>query len=103
MKDKLVCPVCDQARLIAPGVCKTCGPIRLFNVRQPRTVRVIYERQVWARDSAHAISIVEQGTAWPQAYDEHREKVEVGQYESIDVTETGYLRSEGGFEEACDG
>ncbi len=92
-----ICPVCDAARLVAPGHCPACCPIRLFEVKQQRVIRVTYKRQIWARDAEQAVAVAEQGTAWPQSYDESREGVERGAWTTEDVTATGYARSDGGY------
>lgn len=93
------CPVCGSTTLTAPGQCSVCGVIRLFEVKQSRIIRATYKRQIWARDEAHAVRIVGQGTSWPESYDEHRESVECGEFAAVDVTATGYLRTDGGYGE----
>lgn len=93
------CPVCRTAMLTAPGQCPSCGPIRLFEVRQPRVIHATYTRQIWSTSTDRAISEAECGTAWPQSYDESRESVECGEFTAKDVTDTGYMRMGGGFED----
>lgn len=93
------CPVCRAAMLDAPGHCPTCGTIRLFKVQQPRLIHATYEREVWALDAEQATRIAEEGTAWPQSYDERRESVECGDWSAEDVTGTGILRDEGGYDD----
>ena len=95
------CPMRDGEQctsiLDAPGHCPSCGTIRLFEITQPRTIEATYERQLWARDAEEAIRIAEQGTAWPESYDESRRSIKRGAFSAEDVTETGYMRTEGGF------
>jgi uncharacterized Zn finger protein (UPF0148 family) len=101
---EIQCPVCETAKLDAPGHCPACGTIRLFKVEQPRVIRATYERKVWARNAEQAIQVAEQGTAWPASYDERRDAVEQGEWRAKDVTETGVFREDGGYadaEESC--
>lgn len=93
------CPVCYEAALDAPGHCPRCGEIRLFEVRQPRSIRATYSREVWARSAEEALRIVEKGTAWPESYDESQQSVERGAYAVKDVTATGVMRMDGGFDD----
>lgn len=94
------CPIDScTATLDAPGHCPSCGTLRLFEVKQPRVIRAIYSRQIWARSESEALALAEQGTAWPSSYDESRESVECGEWTSEDVTATGYMRNEGGFDD----
>lgn len=48
---------------------------RFFRVSIPRRKVVTYERLVWAADEAGAIALVNEGTAWPQSYDESATEV----------------------------
>lgn len=93
------CPRCGHMTLDAPGHCPSCGTIRLFEVSEPRQIRATYRRQIWAVDEGEALKRHAEGTAWPSSYDEDREEVICGQASVSDVTETGSMRGDGGFED----
>lgn len=65
---------------------------RFFKVTIPRRKVVRYEREVWAVDEAHAVAIVNEGTAWPQSYDEVVDEVVDGEPSTTEITDPETLK-----------
>jgi hypothetical protein len=73
--------------------------MKLYTVRQPRIRTVIYERKIRAESPEEAIAIAEQGTAWPETYDELTVSVDGDDWEAVEVTDPKDLKAHRPLEE----
>lgn len=74
--------------LSAPGVCPSCGPLKLFLVNQRMTQERAYERDVWAPDAATAVKLVDEyPPEWPADYDTRTLSSVDGPYTTEEITD----------------